>query len=175
MRSATGRWVSGNDFFDRESELHVLEQRVRDGNHVLLTGQRRMGKTSLVRELGRRLTEGGGWAALYTDVEDATRPEDVVAEIAREAYRVCRIVSIRSGLANVAGRAVGAVEELGVSGFRLKIRAALSAGNWRRFGSNAVEVLEVAADVGKRIDADIHSHAIASGYPGDARGERSDP
>ena len=40
MESATGRWVSGNDFFDRESELQVLDARVRAGNHTLLTGQR---------------------------------------------------------------------------------------------------------------------------------------
>ena len=45
MRSATGRWVSGADFFDREPELRILENRAQEGNHVLLTGQRRMGKT----------------------------------------------------------------------------------------------------------------------------------
>ena len=60
MRSSTGRWVSGDDFFGRDRELQVLEARVRDRNHVLLTGQRRMGKTSIARELGRRL-EGEGW------------------------------------------------------------------------------------------------------------------
>ena len=49
MKSATGRWVSGDDFFDRESELRILDARVRAGNHTLLTGQRRMGKTSIVR------------------------------------------------------------------------------------------------------------------------------
>ena len=38
MRSSTGRWVSGDDFFDRESELQMLEERVRGGNHLLLTG-----------------------------------------------------------------------------------------------------------------------------------------
>ena len=53
MKSSTGRWVSGEDFFDRERELRVLETRVRDHNHVLLTGQRRMGKTSLAQELGK--------------------------------------------------------------------------------------------------------------------------
>lgn len=51
MRLSTGRWVTGGDFFDRESELRVLKGRVRDGNHVLLTGQRRMGKTSIAREM----------------------------------------------------------------------------------------------------------------------------
>ena len=28
MRSSTGRWVSGDDFFDRELELKALESRV---------------------------------------------------------------------------------------------------------------------------------------------------
>ena len=37
----------------------------------LLTGQRRMGKTSIVRELGRRL-ESEGWVFLFVDVEGAS-------------------------------------------------------------------------------------------------------
>ena len=82
MRAATGRWVIGDDFFNREPELRILENRVREGNHVLLTGQRRMGKTSIARELGRRLAESGAWVTLFTDIEDATCPEDVIAEIA---------------------------------------------------------------------------------------------
>ena len=73
MRSSTGRWVSGDNFFDRERELRILEERVRGGNHVLLTGQRRMGKTSIARELGRRLTESGEWITLFTDVEHSVQ------------------------------------------------------------------------------------------------------
>ena len=87
MKSATGRWVSGDDFFDRESELQVLDARVRAGNHTLLTGQRRMGKTSVVRELGRRL-EDQGWVFLFTDVEGATCAEDVIADIAQTVHPV---------------------------------------------------------------------------------------
>ena len=63
MNSSTGRWVSGDNFFDRERELQILEKRVRDGNHVLLTGQRRRGKTSVAQELGRRL-EAEDWVFL---------------------------------------------------------------------------------------------------------------
>jgi len=53
MRPTAGRWVSGDDFFDREPELRVLESHVRDHNHLLLTGQRRMGKTSIARSIAR--------------------------------------------------------------------------------------------------------------------------
>ena len=98
MKSATGRWVSGNDFFDRESELRVLDARVRAGNHTLLTGQRRMGKTSIVQELGRRLKDQG-WVFLFTDVEGATCAEDVIADVAQALHPVRPIASrVAAGL-----------------------------------------------------------------------------
>ena len=148
MKSSTGRWVSGDDFFDREPELRILENRVREGNHVLLTGQRRMGKTSIARELGRRLAESGAWVTLFTDIEDATCPEDVIAEIARAAYPVLPIRSLLGRVASVAQRAVGAVEEVGVSDVRLRIRAGLDAGNWRVRGER---LLRGCAEHDKRV------------------------
>ena len=136
MRSSTGRWVSGDDFFGREAELEILTTRVRDGNHVLLTGQRRMGKTSIARELGRRL-ESEGWVSLFADVEDATCAEDAIAEIARAAYPVD---SLARRLAAGMGQWLrGNVEEAGASTFRVKFRAGLDAGNWRRHGDRIIQ------------------------------------
>ena len=131
MKSSTGRWVSGDDFFDREPELASLGRLVRAGNHVLLTGQRRMGKTSLLRELGRQL-EDEGWIFLFSDVEGAVSPEDVVADIARAAHPV-RPVARR--MADAMGRLFnGRIDEIGALGFRIKIRAGLDAGSWKRHG-----------------------------------------
>ena len=131
MRLSTGRWVSGDDFFDRESELRILETQVRDHNHMLLTGQRRMGKTSILRELGRRL-ESEGWVFLFADVEGATCPEDVIAEIAQAAHPV-RALSSR--FAVWAGRFLtDNIEEINALDFGVKIRAGLDAGSWRRHG-----------------------------------------
>ena len=139
MKSSTGRWVSGEDFFDREPELRVLESRVRDRNHVLLSGQRRMGKTSVLRELGRRL-EDQGWDFIFTDVEGATCPEDVIADIAEAAHP---IRSISSRVFAMMGRWVkDNVEEVGAEisaeDFRVKIRAGLNAGTWRRHGEQLI-------------------------------------
>ena len=134
MRSSTGRWVSGDDFFDRKSELQLLESRVRDGNHVLLTGQRRMGKTSIIRELGRRL-QNQGWTPIFIDVEDASCPEDVIAHLA-EAVHPFR--SISSRFAATMGRWLDEnVEEISASEFRVKIRAGLS-GSWPRHGTDLI-------------------------------------
>ena len=131
MRVSTGRWVSGEDFFDREPELRLLTTLVGENNHVLLTGQRRMGKTSLTRELGRRLA-GEGWAFLFTDVEGADAPEDVVARIAAAAHPVR---SLRSRLAERMGRwADEKIENVTVSHFQIGVRAGLTEGSWRRHG-----------------------------------------
>ena len=131
MRSSTGRWVSGDDFFDRESELRILESRVHAGNHILLTGQRRMGKTSVARQLGLRL-EAQNWVCIFTDVEGATCAEDVIAEIA-EAVHPVRPISSRFG--TVMKRWLKeSVEEVSAVEFRIRIRAGLGAGAWRRYG-----------------------------------------
>ena len=136
MRPTAGRWVSGDDFFDREGELRILESHVRDHNHLLLTGQRRMGKTSIARELGRRL-EAKGWIFLFADVEGSTCPEDAVATIAKETYP---IRSIASRLGRGVKEWIGEnIEEVGAHGFRAKIRAGLNAGNWRRLGEKLLQ------------------------------------
>ena len=46
-----------------------------------------MGKTSVARELGRRL-EASGWIALFVDVESANSEEEVIADIARAVHPI---------------------------------------------------------------------------------------
>ena len=131
MRSSTGRWVSGNDFFNREAELEALGNRIREGNHVLLSGQRRMGKTSIAQELGRRL-ETEGWISLFVDVEASMCAEDVIAGIARAVHPVRPIASrFASSMKNWIAENI---EEIGALDFSVKIRAGLDGGNWQRHG-----------------------------------------
>ena len=131
MRSSTGRWVGGDDFFDREADLRVLKHLVENRNHILLTGQRRMGKTSVVRELGRQL-KAEDWAFLFTDVEGATCPEDAVASIAQATHSVRPIAKRFAG---AMGRwFTDNIEEVSALDFRVKVRGNLDAGTWRRYG-----------------------------------------
>ena len=132
MKLSTGRWVSGDDFFDREAELRILKRMVLDGNHVLLTGQRRMGKTSIVQDLGRRL-KGEGWLFLFADVEGGMCAEDVVAEMAKAAYPAHALSSrITAGMRLLLS---GHIDEVNAYDFKVKFRAELDTGNWRRHGN----------------------------------------
>lgn len=104
-----------------------------------------MGKTSVARELGRRL-EASGWISLFVDVESANSEEDVVADIARSMHPI-RPLRDRAFNA-VRNWFVGHVDEIGAREFRVKFRAGLNSGNWRHHGEN---LLVTCVGSGKRV------------------------
>ena len=131
MMSSTGHRVSGDDVIDREPELASLERLVREGNHACLTGQRRIGKTSLLRELGHQPKDEGR-IFLFSDVEGAVSPKDVVAYLARVAHPI-RPVARR--VADAMGRLFDdRIDEISAFEFHPKIRAGRDAGSWQRHG-----------------------------------------
>ena len=76
LKKAGANWVDGDRFYDREVDLEALMERVRDGTHTLLTAQRRMGKTSLVRELLRELAADDEFEPIFVDVHVPASPLD---------------------------------------------------------------------------------------------------
>ena len=135
LRKAGSNWVEADRFFDREIELEALEERVRDGSHTLLTAQRRMGKTSLVRELLRRLAEQGDYETVFVDLEAAADPADAIAEIGIQARPVRGAWrGIKASFANILRETGDRVEELAVADIKVKLRAGIDAGNWQQRG-----------------------------------------
>ena len=142
MIKAGGNWVVGERFFDREAELAALAERVRAGTHTLLTAQRRMGKTSLVRELLERLKANGEVEGVFVDLEACRTAEDAIAEI---ALRAGVTGGWRDWLRPMANRDVelgGGLNLLGQDvNLRAKIRAGVDAGNWQHRGDQILKKL----------------------------------
>ena len=144
LKKAGGNWVEGDRFFDREADIKALSSRVRGGTHTLLTAQRRMGKTSLVRELLRRLAVEGNFETIFVDLEAAADPADAIAEIgvqsmpAQGAWR-----RIRSRFANILPEVeLGArVDALAAADVRVKLRAGIDTGTWRHKGDEVLAAL----------------------------------
>ena len=135
LRKGGSNWVEGDRFFDREIELEALEERVRDGTHTLLTAQRRMGKTSLARELLRRLADKGEFETVFVDLEAAADPADAIAEIGVQARSLCGTWErIAGNFANVLKGVGDRIEELSVADLKVKLRAGIDAGNWPQRG-----------------------------------------
>ena len=79
MAIRVGNIASGDDFFDRLSELEDM-WRYLEGNHVSLTGPRRLGKSSLLKRLGEQAEEKGVFARMI-DVEGMDTAVAFVAAI----------------------------------------------------------------------------------------------
>ena len=142
LRKAGGNWVDGDQFFDRDAELEALTERVKDGTHTLLTAQRRMGKTSLVRELLRRLKSAGCFETIFVDLEDALTPADAISEIGARSKSLQGVQrKLKSWLANTLREAVDRVDTLAVSEVQVKLRAGIDAGNWQQKGDEVFAAL----------------------------------
>src|SRR2546426_8045582 len=63
--------VPAADLVGRETYLRRLTERLEDGQHVLISGPRRIGKTSIILEALRRLRRRGAHTA-YVDCLGAT-------------------------------------------------------------------------------------------------------
>ena len=132
LRKAGGNWVTGDHFFDRDIEIEALIERVEDGTHTLVTAQRRMGKTSLVRELLRRLDDLSDFETVFVDLEDCSTAADALVEIATASRHARGLwTRIRSWAKQSSTATIDRVDEMGVSEFRVKLRAGIDAGRWR--------------------------------------------
>lgn len=81
MTIKLGNKADGEEFFDRVTEREDL-WRYLEGNHIVLSGPRRLGKTSLLQRLAEEAADMGLLARLI-DVEGADTSEGFIGEIER--------------------------------------------------------------------------------------------
>ncbi len=94
-----------------------------------------MGKTSLVRELLRRLKDEGDFDTIFVDLEGAANAADAIAELgarSRPAQAAWR--RIKNVFANALGEIGDRVETLAVSEVQVKMRAGVDVGSWQQKG-----------------------------------------
>lgn len=81
MSIKLGNKADGDDFFDRVSERDDL-WRYLEGNHIVLSGPRRLGKTSLLQRLAEEAADKGLLARLI-DMEGVDTVEGFIEELGR--------------------------------------------------------------------------------------------
>lgn len=139
MKKTVGNWVDGERFFDRDDDLLFLKESVQDGTNVLLTGQRRMGKTSLVRELLRDLRANDDTSTLFVDLEDARDPADAIVKIVSEARNSASLwEEVTQWLG---GSLTQLVAEASYAEFKVALRAQIHTGNWKDKGDAVFETI----------------------------------
>ena len=83
LKRSPGTWVEGDRFGIEKKKSSCFIEYLRQGTHLRLVAQRRIGKTSLMREAARRLGEEL-WC-LHIDLQKSHLPQDAIVEISLAA------------------------------------------------------------------------------------------
>jgi energy-coupling factor transporter ATP-binding protein EcfA2 len=130
LKPAHGNWVQGDRFWGREVDIELFTERIDEGANLLLVGQRRMGKTSLMRETARLLADR--YLCVFVDFEKAESAADAIVELSI-ALRPYKTIwkKTKDLFRNILSQVAGAVEQVKVSDLTVTLRAGLTPGNWR--------------------------------------------
>ncbi|MCB9787689.1 MAG: ATP-binding protein [Deltaproteobacteria bacterium] len=142
LKRGVGNWVDGESFWGREAELAAFAEYLDEGAHIYLTAPRRIGKTSLLHEAGRRLGQRYAW--LIVDLESARSCDDVVVALT-VATRPHNSIFLRATevFRNAWSALSEHVETIAIDDLTIKLRAAV-AGDWRVKATRLFETLAAA-------------------------------
>ncbi|MBZ4219918.1 MAG: ATP-binding protein [Chlorobium sp.] len=140
LKQAQGNWVDGDRFWGREDDIRLLIRKIDEGAHISLVAQRRMGKTSLMKELQRRLSDR--YLCLFIDLQKDSEPADAVVQLSLSIRPYESLWKRVNGLfANVWSAVSGGIEEVSYGDIGIKLRAGLNSGNWMEKGDALFSIL----------------------------------
>jgi hypothetical protein len=140
LRSAHGNWVEGDQFWDREREITRFIELLDEGAHILLVAPRRMGKTSIMREVDRRINTK--YICFQVDLQQSHLAADAVVELSVATHPHKKLWGKTSDIfRNVMERIKDNVESLQISELTLTLRSGLTAGDWRVKGDQLLDYL----------------------------------
>jgi len=84
LKRAVGNFVTGDKFWDREEDIILFTELLDDGAHILMAAPRRIGKTSLMREIAIRIQDK--YYCLHVDLQKAESPADAIAELRKSTH-----------------------------------------------------------------------------------------
>jgi len=136
LKQAHGNWVAGDRFWDRETELGLFCDRLEEGANLLLVAQRRMGKTSLMKETSRRM--GDRYTCVFVDFQEAASAQDAIAElsVALQPHK-----GLWNQTKELFSSILDRVEKIGIDEIGVTLRAGLTAGNWAAKGDRLFTIL----------------------------------
>jgi hypothetical protein len=136
LKLATGNWVVGSHFWNRDQELALFIERLKEGAHLLLVAPRRIGKTSLMREAARRMESHH--ICLHVDLQKSLSAADAIVELSLAARPYA---SLWEKTASVFSNALTKLESVEVHEVAVKLRNGVTAGDWQVKGERVMEIL----------------------------------
>jgi len=136
---ALSNWVTGDKFFDRETETAQLIRELEAGSHILMTGQRRMGKTSIAREVGRLLSETDEpWHFLFIDLDDCEDEPHMISMLAGAVAEFDRENKKLKHWASQLAKPLKKIADVSISEFSISLRQSMTGATWKAHGDELI-------------------------------------
>lgn len=137
---SVGNWVDGDRFWGRETEIELFTEHLRDGANILLVAQRRIGKTSLMREVANRI--GEDFVCLHVDLQKSHSAADAIVELSVATREVQDLWGKTKDLfANITRTVLDRIDSLQYEELRLNFRAGIDNANWEAKGCALFDIL----------------------------------
>lgn len=140
LTQANGNVVTGDRFWDRKADMALFKQKIDEGAHILVVAQRRIGKTSLLKEAAEQLKDT--YICLYVDLEDKADAAGAIVAISMETHQHKPLWEKAKGLfSNVIDKVKDTIESIGISEIEVTLRAGITIGDWAMKGDHLFEIL----------------------------------
>ncbi len=139
LKGQVGNWVAGDTFWDRHDEIALLRDHLEGGRHVMIIAPRRVGKTSLMREVANQLQDD--FYSVFVDVEDCRDPADAIVAISKETRGEAGLwARTREAFRDMFAAITDNVESMTLAQLSAKFNDA-TLGRWRHRGSQLLAAL----------------------------------
>ena len=140
LEGMVGSPVYGDRFWGREADLSLLIKKLKSGAHVSIIAQRRIGKTSLMHEASRNLSDD--FVCLHVDLQDVSDPGYFITKLSIEVSKHKPLWKKAAGIfSNALGAIRDNIEEIGMAEFKIKLRADMTGETWKSKGEQLLSVL----------------------------------
>jgi uncharacterized protein len=140
LKRTIGNWVEGDRFWDREIEMELFIEKLDEGDHLLLIAQRRIGKTSLMRQASRLIQDR--FVCLHVDLQEAASAADAVAELSVETRKHTSLWGKTKDIfVNIARTATENIDSLQVADLKVTLRSGMTEGDWQAKGDRLFAIL----------------------------------
>ena len=140
LKRAVGNYVTGEKFWDREQDIALFTDLLDEGAHILMAAPRRIGKTSLMREVANRISDR--YYCLHVDLQKTESPADAVTELSKATHPHKQLWDKTIGIfKNILDGIKDNIESLGIDDLTVTLRSGLTAGDWQNKGDQLFSTL----------------------------------
>lgn len=133
LERAVGNFVTGDKFWNRDREIKTFVEYLDEGAHILMAAPRRIGKTSLMREVALRVQDR--YYCLHVDLQKSESSADAVAELGKATHPHKKIwAKTTEVFKNIVDWTTENIQDFNIDEIGITLRSGMTAGDWQAKG-----------------------------------------